>query len=38
MNLSVKYLESNIYSCTLINVPGHKDYIKNLIAGTTLAD
>lgn len=37
-DLTMVKLETDKYSCTIIDVPGHRDYVSNMIAGTCQAD
>lgn len=38
IDISIKSFESPKYKFTIINTPGHKDYIKNMIAGVSQAE
>lgn len=38
INICLNKFETPIYYCTIIDAPGHKDFVKNMITGTTQAD
>lgn len=38
INICLNKFETPNYHCTIIDAPGHKDFVKNMITGTTQAD